>query len=696
MANRKHQPAHSFRQQQLTRRVLLRGMAGAAVSVPMAGLLAACGEGDNDAELDAAVSTATEPPTVSNEPTSEPTGETEDAPIIEVIEVIDETSDERTLKHALGETTIPANPQRIVALTSGSIDSLVALDIQPAGIATFTGHDFTSFSYLEPQLREIPIVGTFIEPNFEAVLAAGPDLIIAPNSPEEGVYEQLSQIAPTVAPPDTGGDFRAYFRNMGAVLGREDEVEARIKEYEAKAADARAALDEAVGDETAAFLRVLPDEYRVYGNARLVGPIIYGDLGLEPDPLVRELAWEENAVVISNERIPDFSADHIFLLDQSQGTKSEGDIDALTDDPLWQTVPAIQQGNVYRAERDIWINIGLIAAERVVDAVREALVGEDSAIADTSTDWTPPEYAETAQLLEIIERTDDTVTIRDQYGQQVDVPANPQRVIADYDPVADMLLSLGIKPVAMFTFSNPDFAAVLAPMLDGVENLPATGGPNLEAVLALEPDLIIDALTRDRQIYDQLSRIAPTFSIGEIGISLWRTALRDLGLVLGRSEQAEQALAKYEQKVAKARARLQEAGIYNETVACVRAREKQYRLYGTGAEQFDGGFYPTNLTAAIYADLELVPPQMVRDIPRADFTVDISLEVLPDLNADHLFIRREHEESFQELMNSPLLQAIPAVQQGNVYVHTDDEWTTGGPILNTAWLDLVVNDLLGE
>ncbi|MBA2451938.1 MAG: hypothetical protein H0V47_02115, partial [Chloroflexia bacterium] len=40
MTERKHQPARSFRQQQLTRRVLLRGMAGSAISVPIAGLLA--------------------------------------------------------------------------------------------------------------------------------------------------------------------------------------------------------------------------------------------------------------------------------------------------------------------------------------------------------------------------------------------------------------------------------------------------------------------------------------------------------------------------------------------------------------------------------------------------------------------------------------------------------------------------------
>lgn len=358
-------------------------MAGSAISVPIAGLLAACGGEDNDTEPDGAVSTATETPTAPNESTSQrvdkrtsqPVGESEEAQISS-IELVDDTADERTLRHALSETTIPADPQRIVALSSGAIDSLVALDIQPAGISTFTGHDFTSFSYLEPQLSEIPIVGTFIEPNFEAVLAAEPNLIIAPNSPEEGVYEQLSQIAPTVVPPDTGGDFRVYLRNMGLVLGREEEVEARVEEYEAKAADALAALNDAVGDETVAFLRALPDEYRVYGNARLVGPIIYGDLGLEPDPLALELAWEENAVVISNECIPDFTADHIFLLDQRQGTDVEGDIAALTDNPLWQATPAVQQGSVYHADRDIWINIGLIAAERVIDVVLDAMGGE--------------------------------------------------------------------------------------------------------------------------------------------------------------------------------------------------------------------------------------------------------------------------------------------------------------------------------
>lgn len=368
MTDQKHCHTLRISQRLLSRRALLRSIAGAAASLPVAGLLAACGA---DAE-DGTESVAT--PTTASVATSATPTDSEAEPIPE-IEVIEETSDERVIRHALGETTIPINPTRIVALNASITDSLLALNIQPAGIATFTGHDFTSYTYLEADLQNIPIVGTFVEPNLEAILAVEPDLILITADYDPEMYDQLHRIAPTVAIPNHGS-FRAWLPDIGTILGIDAEAEARIGEYEAKAAEAQAALDAAASEETVAFLRVYPDEYQVYGNARLVGPIIYGDLGLEPDPLVRELAWEENAVVISNERIPDFTADHIFLLDQSQGTETDGDIAALTDDPLWQATPAVQNGNVYQAERGIWINAGVIAAERVIDVVLDAMGGE--------------------------------------------------------------------------------------------------------------------------------------------------------------------------------------------------------------------------------------------------------------------------------------------------------------------------------
>lgn len=680
----------------VTRRALLRGALGASAAIPLGGLLAACG-GDEDGTAGNSGSSAPTPTTENQvEPTV--TGESPEPTTSGASEI-------RVITHTFGETTVPVRPERVVSIIGGAgVDALLTFGVVPVGSTHSANVESALPSWyndvefpVSANPGDIAMLGTANEPSLEAITAAEPEVIVGWDYQVDrnGMYDQISLIAPTIGcGPGNTPTWKDSFRMVADAIGRIKEYDEWERSYQQRLDELRAEFGDPA-QYSIAFIHIgEPNTIRTYGPNSQPGSILL-EAGFKM-PAIAENIGDGISDIVSPERIGDLDADAIFIMTRlDQPAQLEEFMTQYGANPLWENLKAVTTDRVYPIDISASTNGGPTSNR---DLLLPALFApfQDEGGADTNPGWSPPDYAEAGQLLEIIERTDGRVLVKDQYGREVDVPADPQRVIADYDPVADMLLSLGIKPIAIFTFSNPDFSAVLAPLLDGVENLPATGGPNYEAVLALEPDLIIDALTRDRNVYDLLSQITTTLSIGEIGISQWRTALRDLGMVLGRSKEADRALAEYEQKVAGARARLSEAGVYNETVACVRAREKEYRLYGVGAEQFDGGFYPTNLTAAIYDDLQLAPPQMVRDIPRSDFTVNISLEVLPELDVDHLFIRREHEESFQDLMNSPLLQSVPAVQKGNVYIHTDDEWTTGGPILNSAWLDIVVNDLLGE
>ncbi|MBA2692262.1 MAG: iron-siderophore ABC transporter substrate-binding protein [Rubrobacter sp.] len=275
----------------------------------------------------------------------------------------------RTVEHAMGETEVPEEPERVAALDNGATDAMLALGVEPAGVTTFTGTDFESYEYVEEELRGVELLGQFVEPNLEAVANLGPDLIVASEGSHGEIYNELTQVAPTVAMEDTNGDFREYVRNVGAVLAMEDEVEERVEEYEREAAEAAENLEGAVGDESVAFLRVTSEDYRLYGNDRLVGPILYGDLGLEIPSLVEELAADENYVEISLERVPDLDAEHLFVLDQT-----DDEMEELTESPLWQSVPAVPQGNVYPAGRDTWIAVGLLASESMIEDIEEALM----------------------------------------------------------------------------------------------------------------------------------------------------------------------------------------------------------------------------------------------------------------------------------------------------------------------------------
>ncbi|MQB02371.1 MAG: ABC transporter substrate-binding protein, partial [Actinobacteria bacterium] len=76
--------------------------------------------------------------------------------------------------------------------------------------------------------------------------------------------------------------------------------------------------------------------------------------------------------------------------------------------------------------------------------------------------------------------------------------------------------------------------------------------PDLEAIAALEPDLILSATVRHEEIYDELSQIAPTVFTESSGTN-WKEGFTLAADALGRAEEGEQALADYRERAERVR-----------------------------------------------------------------------------------------------------------------------------------------------
>jgi ABC-type Fe3+-hydroxamate transport system substrate-binding protein len=72
---------------------------------------------------------------------------------------------------------------------------------------------------------------------------------------------------------------------------------------------------------------------------------LYGLCGINPPANFRELIGLEGAVQLSAEKIPELQADYLFI--SVGGDTGEATYRKLIDNPLWQTVPAVKNGNVY-------------------------------------------------------------------------------------------------------------------------------------------------------------------------------------------------------------------------------------------------------------------------------------------------------------------------------------------------------------
>ncbi|MDF2670420.1 MAG: hypothetical protein K0R67_2726 [Paenibacillus sp.] len=296
-----------------------------------------------------------------------------------------DNSQPRVIKHKYGETKVPASPKRIVSFNLE--DMLLSLKL-PLVMASPHGENY----YLEDRLKEAKIPMTLWASdniNFEAILSANPDLILATEAITQAAYDQMSKIAPTVV--FNRDAWRTSIVEIGKTVGLETEAVKVVKDYDEKVKQAKATITKAVGEnKTVAFLRTQVKSLQLYFPTYLaektafptyVG-LIYTDLGLTPIAKVTELAKatpDRQNALISQEVLPELNADYLFVTTGgSTGNaetikKNQDDFSEVEKSAVWKSIPAVAQNRVYYVSPKHWISFGPIADEMKVNDVVNAL-----------------------------------------------------------------------------------------------------------------------------------------------------------------------------------------------------------------------------------------------------------------------------------------------------------------------------------
>ncbi|HEY0737802.1 MAG TPA: iron-siderophore ABC transporter substrate-binding protein [Herpetosiphonaceae bacterium] len=324
-------------------------------------LLVACGSpaatttdqtGSSGTSATAAASTA---PEVSASPEAS-------APAESATETSSSAGGERVVKHAMGETTVPANPQRVVVLDTGELDSALALGVKPVGAVSATqGGSFPS--YLADQTEGITNVGTIQQPNLEAIIALKPDLILSSKLRHEAIYPQLSQIAPTVFTEAVGVVWKENLKLHAEALGKTAEAEKLMDDYTARLDEFKAKLGDQLANTKVSTVRFLSGgKVRIYMKQSFIGTVLQ-DAGL-PRPAAQDK--DVFAEEVSKERIPEMDGDVMFVT--TFGPGDETALATFQSDPLWSQLSVVKANKVYAVPDDYWmLGIGILAANRVVD-----------------------------------------------------------------------------------------------------------------------------------------------------------------------------------------------------------------------------------------------------------------------------------------------------------------------------------------
>ncbi len=136
------------------------------------------------------------------------------------------------------------------------------------------------------------------------------------------------------------------------------------------------------------------------------------------------------------------------------------------------------------------------------------------------------------------------------YGP-VTVEGTPKRVVALGENALDAALSVGVQPVgALASRGGTDIPDYLKERSGPVALVGTVREPSLEAVLALQPDLILASSGLPRAQYDKLSLIAPTVVPKGGTFDDWRNTFAVYAHALDKDAEARQRIAEIDERVA--------------------------------------------------------------------------------------------------------------------------------------------------
>jgi iron complex transport system substrate-binding protein len=288
--------------------------------------------------------------------------------------VTDNADGSRTVTWNGGSAVVPAEPQRIVTVI-GDIDleSLLFLGMTPVGSGTQDGTVQGGFApHIESLTGEVEPLPWTDGYAYEAIAALEPDVIFSWDD-----FEALSEIAPTVPSGSwIGPEWREDFLYVAAVVGMSDEADQALDEFEQRMGDVGSEIAATVDGKTVATGQVAGDHSQVWLNPEEdFASSVLGDLGMSLAGVTAEPIGENGWVSLSFESIDQIDADILFwqVRQTDGGAPDEEGLALVTENPLWDSIPAVTDDQVHYVENRPWYFPTILGAQRIVDDVEAAL-----------------------------------------------------------------------------------------------------------------------------------------------------------------------------------------------------------------------------------------------------------------------------------------------------------------------------------
>lgn len=278
-----------------------------------------------------------------------------------------QTFKEKTIVHDFGTTELKKAPKRIVILDNLYGEILDPLDITPVG-ATTGQADSQEFSTLfKKQYKDAKVVsvGWQGNPDLDKIAELKPDLILMTGE-QEDLYEELSEIAPTVGyqiNTDENWDYHETSLKVAEIFDKRDEMKKDLDRLDAREAVFAENVKAKFGDQKLLYLRVTDNDIRYYA---------YGHFGYLYDTYHFNRAETFNPddmfQVIDPDKLKDINPDLLIVQADSQELLDN----KLKNNPVWSSLKAVQNNKVIYADYSTYmLGFGIVSQEAIMKQISD-------------------------------------------------------------------------------------------------------------------------------------------------------------------------------------------------------------------------------------------------------------------------------------------------------------------------------------
>ncbi|KAA0941025.1 iron-siderophore ABC transporter substrate-binding protein [Sporosarcina sp. ANT_H38] len=294
-------------------------------------------------------------------------------------------------------------------------------------------------------------------------------------------------------------------------------------------------------------------------------------------------------------------------------------------------------------------------------------------------------------------KAEENITITGVNGE-VTLKEPAKKVVVLEWTYAEDLLAVGVQPIGMADIEEyNNWVNIDAELSKDVADVGGRQEPNLEAIAALEPDLIIGTSFRHDGMIADLEKIAPTVIFNpypeDEKMDLYQemiTTFNEIAKVVDKKDEAKQVLADLDEKYEEAKTTIDNAGLKTKDVVLT--------LAYTGPQAPEIRVFTPNSMASIMLEKIGLNNIHIPDQFELYGSSTYNVEGLAKYeDANYLYIVQDEDNIYEkQLKDNAVWKNLNFVKEDRLYDLGGDTWLYGGPLSAETLLNKITSTMVSK